>query len=46
VLYVNYNVMLKEPEDRIAAVNEFLGGDLDTAAMAAVVDKSLYRNRA
>ncbi|MCB9851231.1 MAG: sulfotransferase family protein [Phycisphaerales bacterium] len=45
VLYVNYNVMLKEPADRIAALNEFLGGDLDTAAMSAVIDKSLYRNR-
>jgi hypothetical protein len=46
VLYVNYNLMLQEPADRIAQINTFLGGDLDTSAMAAAIDKSLYRNRA
>jgi hypothetical protein len=45
VLYVNYNLMLKEPADRIAQVNAFLGGELDTAAMSRVIDQSLYRNR-
>ncbi len=45
-LYVNYNLMLQDPSDKIAAVNDFLGGDLDTTAMAAVIDKALYRNRA
>ena len=27
------------------AVNEFLGGGLDEAAMRAAIDASLYRNR-
>lgn len=46
VLYVNYNLMLQEPAARIAQVNAFLGGDLDTQAMSAAIDQSLYRNRA
>lgn len=45
-LYINYNLMLESPTDKIEAVNRFLGGHLDTAAMAKVVDASLYRNRA
>ena len=44
-LYVNYNLMLEEPGDKINAINKFLGSHLDTAAMAAVIDKQLYRNR-
>ncbi|HNO78506.1 MAG TPA: sulfotransferase domain-containing protein [Phycisphaerae bacterium] len=45
-LYVNYNRLISDPSDRIDSINQFLGGGLDTAAMAAVVDKQLYRNRA
>lgn len=45
-LYVNYNRLISDPSDRIDSINQFLGGALDTAAMAAVVDKQLYRNRA
>lgn len=46
VLYVNYNRMLADPADKIAALNRFLGGDLDVAAMGAAIDQALYRNRA
>ncbi len=45
-LYVNYNKMMAEPAPQIDALNQFLGGDLNVTAMAAVVDKNLYRNRA
>lgn len=45
-LYVNYNRLISDPSDRIDSINQFLGGSLDTAAMSAVVDKQLYRNRA
>ncbi|MCP4250950.1 MAG: sulfotransferase family protein, partial [bacterium] len=45
-LYVDYNQALQDPRPAVAAVNEFLGGDLDVEAMAGVVDPSLYRNRA
>jgi len=46
VVYVPYNEVLTEPDKHAAAMNEFLGGGLDTDAMAAVVDKSLHRQRA
>jgi hypothetical protein len=44
-LYVNYNRLIADPSDRIDSINQFLGGSLDTAAMSAVVDQQLYRNR-
>jgi len=44
-LYVNYNEVLSDPGPSVQAVNAFLGGDLDTNAMMAVVDPNLYRNR-
>jgi LPS sulfotransferase NodH len=46
VLDVNYNQMLDAPARPIAAINDFLGGRLDTAAMSSVVDKTLHRQRA
>jgi len=46
VVYVPYNEVLTEPDKHAAAMNEFLGGGLDAAAMAGVVDKSLHRQRA
>jgi hypothetical protein len=46
VLYVNYNLMLENPADKVDAINHFLGGKLDTQAMAKVIDADLYRNRA
>ena len=44
-LDVNYNEMLKNPAPFIAQINAFLGGNLDIAQMAQVVDPSLYRQR-
>lgn len=46
VIYVNYNQMLDAPAEPVEAVNDFLGGQLNTAAMRAVVDKTLHRQRA
>jgi len=45
VLYVHYRDMVDRPAEQAKRVNQFLGGDLDTRAMAAVVDPTLYRNR-
>jgi hypothetical protein len=45
-LDVDYNQMLADPRPTLERVNAFLGGRLDVAAMAAVVDPALYRNRA
>lgn len=44
-LLVNYNDVLKDARPNIDRINQFLGGDLDTGAMTAVVDRSLYRQR-
>jgi len=46
VLYVDYNTVMSDARPQVAAVNEFLGGDLNTQAMLEVVDPALYRNRA
>ncbi len=46
VLYVPYNEVLAEPARYAAAINQFLGGKLDTEAMTRVVDKGLHRQRA
>ena len=43
---VNYRNAIADPAAASRAVNEFLGGRLDEAAMRAAVDASLYRNRA
>lgn len=43
---VNHRQAIKDPTAVAAQVNDFLGGELDVQAMAAVVDKKLYRNRA
>lgn len=46
VLYVHYTEALEQPLPVIDKINQFLGGKLDTKKMAAVVDKSLHRQRA
>lgn len=46
VLEVKYNDTLADPAPTIAALNNFLGGELNTDAMRAVVEPALYRNRA
>ena len=45
VTFVNYNAMLEEPAEAAAALNAFLGGTLDEAAMRAAVDPNLYRQK-
>lgn len=45
VLRVSYNETLKNPLEQAQRVNGFLGGRLDPARMAAVVDLTLYRQR-
>lgn len=42
---VDYNAALKNAAPIIKKVNKFLGGELDTEAMFAVVDPKLYRQR-
>lgn len=44
-LYVSYNDMLRDAAGPVAAINTFLGGDLDTNEMLAIVNPSLYRQR-
>lgn len=46
MLEVNYNDLLKNPEPGVVALDEFLGGGLNTSAMLRVIDPELYRNRA
>lgn len=43
VLEVEHRIALQEPKMTAQAVNLFLGGGLDTAAMADVVDRGLHR---
>lgn len=45
-LEVAYNAVAAGQSDPVHQVNFHLGGDLNTQAMASVVDPSLYRNRA
>lgn len=45
LLRVSYNDVLTDTERQIDMVNRFFGGVLDAAAMARVVDVSLYRQR-
>ncbi len=46
ILEVNYNQTLKDPRPTVGALNEFLGGNLNTAAMEKVIELQLYRQRA
>jgi broad-specificity NMP kinase len=43
---ISYNRLLEAPEEQVKLVNQFLGGELDTAAMLAKIDPKLYRQRA
>jgi hypothetical protein len=45
ILNVDYRAAIAYPLTHAQQVDEFLGGGLDTQAMAAVVDPELYRNR-
>lgn len=46
LLTIQHRAVLADPRRCAAAISHFLGGRLDVAAMAAVVDPRLYRNRA
>jgi hypothetical protein len=46
LLEVHYKATIQDPAATARAVNAFLGGRLDEAAMQKAVDESLYRNRA
>ncbi len=45
-LDLRHRETIRDPENAAASINRFLGGGLDEAAMAAVVNPDLYRNRA
>jgi hypothetical protein len=45
VLYVVYSAVINQAAAEVERVNDFLGGGLDTAAMARVVDQALHRQR-
>jgi hypothetical protein len=45
LMEVHYYNAVEDPIGTAHLVNQFLGGGLDEAAMAAAVDSSLYRNR-
>lgn len=46
VLDVRYADLVADAAPQVASIDEFLGGGMDRAAMAASVDPSLYRQRA
>jgi hypothetical protein len=45
VLWVDYNALIEDPAPAVEAIGAFLGGGLDHAAMRAVIDPDLYRQR-
>ena len=45
VLSVRHADFIRDAAAQAKAIGEFLGGDLDVAAMGAAVDPSLHRNR-
>jgi hypothetical protein len=45
LLKVNYNELVRNPQPYAEQLDEFLGPGLDVAAMVAVVDPALYRQR-
>jgi hypothetical protein len=46
VIYINYNKLMKDPDDDLERLSRFLGDRADKAAMRGVIDQKLYRNRA
>ena len=45
VLELSYGAVIDRPAEQAERINQFVGGGLDVAKMAAVVDPALYRNR-
>ena len=46
IIHVSYNDIMQDPKPLVTRLNEFLGGDLNSDAMNAVVEPGLYRQRA
>jgi len=44
-LYLDYRKIIADPMRSAQTINRFLGGNLDSKAMVAAVDKKLYRQR-
>ncbi|NJN53986.1 MAG: hypothetical protein HC804_04040 [Anaerolineae bacterium] len=44
-LYIQYSDVLADPQPSVTQINTFLGGHLNSQAMTASVDPTLYRNR-
>jgi hypothetical protein len=44
-LFVWYSDILNDPAAAATSIDEFLGGGLDTTAMALAIDRTLYRHR-
>jgi hypothetical protein len=42
---IDYNRMVKDPQEDILHINTFLGGALDAGKMTQVIDPDLYRQR-
>jgi hypothetical protein len=45
ILFVDYNEIMQDAGPSVDALNRFLGGKLNTAAMMKVVEPDLYRQR-
>lgn len=45
LIYINYTDVLNNTNDTISKIISFVGMDIDRDAMAACIDKSLYRNK-
>jgi hypothetical protein len=45
VIYVNYNSLLKDPNQYLMQLQTFLRGNLDIEKMRGVIDRNLYRQR-
>lgn len=45
LLRVPHAGLISDPSEQVARINTFLGGGLDVDRMAAMVDRSLYRNK-
>jgi len=45
ILYVSHAKLMEGGQSEIGRINEFLGGQMDTKAMAGAIDKSLYREK-
>jgi predicted AlkP superfamily phosphohydrolase/phosphomutase/Tfp pilus assembly protein PilF len=45
IIYVSHANLISNPTEELQKINQFLGGSLNIEAMAAVVDKSLHREK-